>query len=143
MTADSSVNSGNGAQSASEPLQGTGLNASMTVNDMQKSLEWYQNVLGFSVTQKYEREGRLVAASLAAGAARILIGQDDGAKGWDRVKGVAISLQITTAQNIDEVANRVRAAGGVFDAEPADTPWGARMFRIKDPDGFTFVISSR
>jgi len=143
MTADSSVNSGNGAKSASEPLQGTGLNASMTVNDIQKSLEWYQNVLGFSVTQKYEREGKMVAVSLAAGAARILIGQDDGAKGWDRVKGVAISLQITTAQNIDEVANRVRGAGGVFDAEPADTPWGARMFRIKDPDGFTFVISSR
>lgn len=143
MTADSSVNSGNGAKSAPEPLQGTGLNASMTVNDIQKSLTWYQNVLGFSVDQKYEREGRLAAVSLRAGDARVLIGQDDGAKGWDRVKGVAISLQITTAQSIDEIANRAKAAGGVLEADPADTPWGARMFRIKDPDGFTFVISSR
>ena len=143
MSAESSVNSGNGAKPASEPLQGTGLNASMTVNDIQKSLDWYQNVLGFTVTQKYEREGRLVAASLAAGDAKVLVGQDDGAKGWDRVTGVAISLQITTTQNIDEIADRAKSAGGVLEAEPADTPWGARMFRIKDPDGFTFVISSR
>jgi uncharacterized glyoxalase superfamily protein PhnB len=100
-------------------------------------------VLGFSVVQQYEREGKLVAASLKAGDAKVLIGQDDGAKGWDRVKGVAISLQITTTQNIDEIASRVKAAGGVLEAGPSDTPWGARMFRIKDPSGFTYVISSQ
>jgi uncharacterized glyoxalase superfamily protein PhnB len=143
MTTESSVNSGNGAQPTPASLQGTGLNASMTVNDIEKSLTWYQNVLGFSVVQKYEREGRVVAVSLAAGDARVLIGQDDGAKGWDRVKGVAISLQITTNQNVDEIADRAEAAGGVIEAGPNDTPWGARMFRIKDPDGFTYVISSR
>jgi uncharacterized glyoxalase superfamily protein PhnB len=143
MTTESSVNSGNGAQPTPASLQGTGLNASMTVNDIEKSLTWYQNVLGFSVVQKYEREGRVVAVSLAAGDARVLIGQDDGAKGWDRVKGVAISLQITTNQNVDEIADRAKAAGGVIEAGPNDTPWGARMFRIKDPDGFTYVISSR
>lgn len=141
MTSDSSVDSGNGANRA-EPLQGTALAASMTVNDLHKSLAWYQNVLGFSVDQKFEREGTLRAASLRAGDVRIVIGQDDGAKGLNRVKGVAMSLQITTAQNIDEIAERAKAAGGVLADEPADTPWGARMFRIRDPDGFLFVISS-
>ena len=84
-----------------------------------------------------------VTRSLKAGDVRVVIGQDDGAKGWDRVKGGAMSLQITTNQNIDEIANRARAAGGVLVAEPTETPWGARMFRIKDPDGFIFVISSQ
>ena len=133
MTADTSVN---------EPLQGTALAASMTVNDLQKSLAWYQDVLGFSVDQKHERDGALRAVSLRAGDVRIVIGQDDGAKGLNRVKGVAISLQITTTQNIDEVAARAKAAGSLLADDPADTPWGARMFRIKDPDGFLFVISS-
>lgn len=136
------MNSGNGAKAA-EPLQGTALAASMTVNDLQQSLAWYQDVLGFSVDQKHERDGVLRAVSLKAGDVRIVIGQDDGAKGLNRVKGVAISLQITTTQNIDEIAERVKAAGGVLVADPSDTPWGARMFRITDPDGFLFVISSR
>ncbi|MGZ7032291.1 MAG: VOC family protein [Thermoanaerobaculia bacterium] len=122
-------------------LEGTALNGSFTVNDINKSLEWYQNV-GFTVDQKYDRDGKLVAVSLKAGAARIVIGQDDGAKGWNRKKGEACSLQLTTKQNIDELAARVKAAGVSLAAEPADTPWGSRVFRLKDPDGFTFVISS-
>jgi len=49
---------------------------------------------------------------------------------------------ITTAQNIDEVAKRIKASGGTLDSEPADMPWGARMFRLRDPDGFRLTISS-
>jgi uncharacterized glyoxalase superfamily protein PhnB len=26
-------------------------------------------------------------------------------------------------------------------SEPADMPWGARIFRLVDPDGFKLVIS--
>ncbi len=55
MTADSSIDSGNNAKSA-ELLQGTSLAASMTVNDLQKSLAWYQDVLGFSVDQEHEHD---------------------------------------------------------------------------------------
>jgi uncharacterized glyoxalase superfamily protein PhnB len=52
-----------------------------------------------------------------------------------------MSLQLTTAQNIDELARRVRERGGTLDTEPADV-WGARVFRLRDPDGFKLVISS-
>jgi uncharacterized glyoxalase superfamily protein PhnB len=27
-------------------------------------------------------------------------------------------------------------------SEPVDTPWGVRMFRVRDPDGFRLTISS-
>lgn len=124
-----------------ETVEGSALAASLTVNDINKSLTWYQNA-GFIVDQKYDRDGKLVAASLKAGEARIVIGQDDGAKGWDRKKGEGCSLQITTKQNINDLANRVKARGVSLAAEPSDTPWGTRVFRLKDPDGFTFVISS-
>jgi len=30
----------------------------------------------------------------------------------------------------------------MIDTEPVDTPWGVRMFRLRDPDGFRFAISS-
>jgi len=103
---------------------------------------WYRDVLGFAVDREYERAGALMAVSMRAGAVRILLGQDDGAKGADRVKGEGFSLQITTAQSIDEIAGRIRAHGGTLASEPVDTPWGARMFRLQYPDGFRLTISS-
>ena len=40
------------------------------------------------------------------------------------------------------VAGVWREHGGVLDTEPADMPWGARVFRLRDPDGFKLTISS-
>jgi lactoylglutathione lyase len=133
-----------GAPKRAEPMsfRARTLSASLTVKDLQKSLAWYQDVVGFTIDQKHEREGKLMGVSLKAGDVRILIGQDDGAKGWDRVKGEGFSLQITTAQNIDEVAQRIKQRGGKLVTEPTDMPWGARVFRLQDPDGFKLVISS-
>jgi len=129
--------------SAPESFDGHTLSVSLTVNDLEKSLAWYCDVVGFAVDQKYEREGKVMAVALTAGATRILIGRDDGAKGWERIKGEGFSLQITTAQNVDEVAKRIKASGGTVESEPADMPWGARVFRLKDPDGFRIAISSQ
>jgi lactoylglutathione lyase len=125
-----------------QPFLGRTISASLTVKDLQKSLDWYQDVVGFTVDREHEREGKLMAVSLKAGEIRLLIGQDDGAKGWDRVKGDGFSLHITTDQNIDELANRIKAQGGSLLSEPADMPWGPRVFRVQDPDGFKITISS-
>ncbi len=125
-----------------ENLAASALAASLTVKDLDKSLAWYRDAFGFAVDQKHEREGKLVAVSLKAGDVRVLINQDNGAKGWDRAKGQGLSLQITTNQNVDEIAGRIKDAGGTLETEPKDMPWGARTFRVKDPDGFLFVFSS-
>jgi predicted enzyme related to lactoylglutathione lyase len=124
-----------------EPLDASILSASLTVRDLPASLAWYRDVLGFTVARTFERGGTLFAASLRAGVVPILLTQDDGAKGLDRVKGEGISLQLTTAQNIDELASRVRERGGTLESGPMDV-MGARAFRLRDPDGFKLVISS-
>lgn len=118
------------------------LAASLTVKDLEQSLAWYRDVLGFAVDERYERAGKLFAVSLQAGSVRILIGQDDGSKGLDRVKGLGFSLQLTTDQDIDALAAGIKQRGGTLENDPVDTPWGARMFRLTDPDGFKFTISS-
>ena len=123
-------------------LTGRDLSVSLTVNDLEKSLAWYQDVVGFAVDQKYEREGKLMAVSLQAGEVRVLLTQDDGAQGTDRVKGVGFSMMITTDQNIDDLANAIKGRGGVLDSEPTDMRWGQRIFRLRDLDGFRFTISS-
>lgn len=125
-----------------ESFRARELSASLTVSDIAASLSWYQNVMGFVVDREYARDGKMMAASLKAGDVAILLTQDDGAKGTNRAKGAGFSLQFTTVQGIDELATRIKAAGGVLETEPVDTPWGARVFRLRDPDGFKFVISS-
>ena len=125
-----------------EPFLARTLSASLTVRDLEKSLAWYQDVVGFTVDRRYEREGKLRAVALKAGDVLLLIGQDDGARGWDRVKGEGLSLTITTDQNVDAIAQRIKQHGGSLESEPADMPMGGRIFRLQDPDGFKFAISS-
>ncbi len=118
------------------------LSTSLTVKDIQASLAWYRDVMGFTVDQQHEREGVVRGVSFSAGAVRLLINQDDGAKGMDRVKGEGFSLMFTTSQDIDAIARGITERGGTLDSEPADMPWGARVFRLRDPDGFRLVITS-
>ena len=129
-------------RSTPESLRASELAASLTVKDLAKSVAWYRDVVGFTIDRQHEREGKLVAVSLKAGLVRLLLNQDDGAQGLDRVKGEGFSLQITTSQSIDAIASRIKAAGSPLGSEPADMPWGVRSFRLKDPDGFKLVFSS-
>ena len=124
-----------------ESFRARSIAPSLTCDDIAASLAWYESALGFTVVQRYERGGALRAVSLAAGAVRVLLTQDDFAKGREREKGVGFSLMLTTAQNVDEIAGRVRASGTTLESEPADQ-MGARVFRVRDPNGFLLVISS-
>ena len=116
------------------------LAASLTVSNLEKSVAWYRDVLGCTLERKHEKDGKLFAVSFVAGAVHLLLTQDDGARG-DRTKGEGFSLRLTTAQDIDELAQRIKARGGVLDLEPTDM-FNARVFRLRDPDGFKFAISS-
>ena len=128
--------------STSEPFSGQSLQASLTVKDLQKSVTWYTDVVGFTIDRRIERDGKLRGVAVSAGEVRIILNQDDGAKGWTRVKGEGFSLQITTTQSLDEIARRITERGGSLEMEPQDMPWGARIFRLHDPDGFRWTIST-
>lgn len=126
---------------AHPPLVAQSLEASLTTTDVGRSRDWYRDVLGFDVDREFRRDDRLFAVSMRAGGVRILLTQDDGAKGSDRVKGQGFSLQITTTQDIDAIADHAKRAGAALESEPADA-WGVRVFRLRDPDGFRLVFSS-
>jgi uncharacterized glyoxalase superfamily protein PhnB len=114
----------------------------MTVGDVEVSLPWYRDILGFHVAETWEHEGKVMGASLVAGNSRLMIMQDDWAKGRDRVKGVGIRLHMTTTDDVDALAAKIEERGGVLESPPADMPWGARAFSVRDPDGFGMTISS-
>jgi uncharacterized glyoxalase superfamily protein PhnB len=125
-------------------INATNLGCSITCKDLEASLRFYRDVIGFSVAHTFEHEGKVVGAVVTAGDCRIVLNQDDGKLGWDRIKGQGSSLQINVASaaDVDAAAARIKAAGGTLLSEPADRPWGARMFQFTDPDGFKLGAST-
>lgn len=123
------------------PLQAKSMAPSLTVDDLQKSISFFEG-LGFGVEERWEENGVLNGVMLRAGEARIGLTQDDWKKGRDRRKGVGMRIFIETAQDVDGLAARAKAAGIALDAEPHDTPWGSRAFEATEPSGFGLTISS-
>lgn len=142
MNGNVEIPPGGPRRASPETFRGREISVSLTVHDLQKSLAWYRDVIGFWVTSTHERDGKPVAVSLKAGNVRLLISQDDGGKGAERVKGEGFSIYITTVQDVDELARRIQQRGGTLEMEPTDVPWGARVFRLRDPDGFRIAIAN-
>lgn len=129
-------------RSQPETFRARSISVSLTAKNFEKSLKWYTEVLGFTLDRHYERDGKVVGAAIKAGDVTISLNQDDGKKGMDRIVGQGFSMMFTTTQSVDDVAARVKAAGGTLDMEPADMPWGARIFTLTDPDGYKLVVTS-
>ena len=91
-------------------LNGRGVMPSLTVNNLQQSLDFFGG-LGFEVEDRWEEDGKLLGAMLKAGDARLGLSQDDGKKGLNRVKGVGMRIYIEAADDIDQVAARAKASG--------------------------------
>lgn len=129
-------------RSQPESLRLAGLTASLTVNDIQKSLAWYRDVLGFFVKDRWEDGGTLYGVEIQAGTVTFILNQDDFSKGRDRVKGVGLRLYGNTRQDIDRLAQDIQSRGGVLAQEPQDREWGTRDFSIVDPDGYRLSITT-
>lgn len=123
-----------------ESLRLSEVTVSVTVNDLARSKAWYCDVLGFTVAEEWKWEGRVVGYRLVAGRSSVMLGQDDFAKGRDRVKGVGSRFYLSTTQSVDAIAERIKSKGHRLDTEPTDQEWGARDFNVTDPDGFKLTI---
>ena len=125
-----------------ETLRLRGVSPSFTANDLQRSIAFYRDVLGFVTGDEWRGEnGVLTGCEMHAGSVVFVLTQDDFAKGRDRKKGIGTRLHVTTAQDIDRLAAEIKARGGALDQEPTDMPWGERLFMITDPDGFKLSIA--
>jgi uncharacterized glyoxalase superfamily protein PhnB len=125
-------------------LNATTLGASLTCKDIEASIKFYRDTIGFAVPQTMEREGKVVAAVAVSGNITIVLNQDDGKLGWDRTKGQGFYLQINVASaaDVDAAAARVKASGATLLSDASDRPWGVRMCQFLDLDGFKLGVST-
>lgn len=115
---------------------------SFTVNDVERSLRFYRDILGFVVTERWMKEGKLQGVEIAAGSVTLMLGQDDWKRGRNRAKGEAFRIYCETAQNVDRLAQQILARGGELSQGPTDQAWGMRDFAVTDPDGFKLTIGA-
>ena len=123
-----------------ESLRLRSMSAALTVNDLAKSIAFYQDVVGFTPGDRWEDEGELRGIEMKAGICDLWLNQDDFARGRDRTKGVGMRLWASTTQDITQMAARIKAGGGVLDYEPRRSPWGEFTFALVDPDGYKITI---
>ena len=107
-----------------------------TVNDLGRSMRFYTDVLGFVVGERWTDGDIVRGVSLKAGACSLGLSQDDWSRGRDRKKGEGVRLWCETAQDIDALAARIKAAGSQLTEEATDQPWGVRTIALDDPDGY-------
>jgi catechol 2,3-dioxygenase-like lactoylglutathione lyase family enzyme len=117
-------------------------NVSLTCSDIQKSIHFYTEGLGFEIVRKMDRDGAIQFVMLKAGNAMIGLGQDDFAKGKDRQKGIGLRVWLNTTQDIATLADRATAAGLKLDEAPKALPWGPMAFALTDPDGFKLTVAN-
>lgn len=124
------------------PLKPRSLTLSLTASDLQKSIHFYTDGLGFAVSEKWEEGGVVNGVMLKAGDVLLGLSQDDFAKGRDRSKGLGMRLYLETEQDLGAIAKQAKAAGIALESEPGPLPWGPVGFSLADPDGYKLTIAN-
>ncbi|VVB93448.1 Methylmalonyl-CoA epimerase [uncultured archaeon] len=116
------------------------------VNDMQKSVEFYTGVLGFSVSRKIEmEEAGLSAVFLEKDGSKIELMKYRGKNVLKRSKGIEIEVggnsilindHITfSVDDIETTVTQINEKGFVFNLEPIQLEGGMKLASFKDPNG--------
>ena len=97
------------------------------VSNLETSLKWYTEVLGFEVDSCYPEENPVYYDFKGTGVC-FAIGLAEGGKIYH---GGRTNFDV---ENVDELWEKLKNKVDVI--EPIwDTPWGTRKFTIADPDG--------
>src|SRR5687767_3491258 len=83
------------------------LMVALTADDVERSLRFYADGLGFTVEERMEENGKLLGVMLVAGKCHLGLSQDDWGKGRDRKKGVGFRMFVDSMnQDLDALAAR-------------------------------------
>jgi lactoylglutathione lyase len=117
------------------------------VNDINKMVTFYRDVLGFQIDwdghgtyAEFQNEGVRFSMYMRAELPALLDQTPDYPKGLNGTFELAIDLP--TSAEADRVYQAVVAAGGAPVYAPRDEPWGMHSSMIADPEGNLVEIGS-
>ncbi|GAA1000681.1 VOC family protein [Subtercola frigoramans] len=122
----------------------------ITVNDVDESLGFYRDALGFTVRNDVANGGYrwLTLGSDAQPGLEIVLSephagrsQADGDAMQELLTKGVLPIMVFSTDDLDATFERVRAAGAEVLQEPIDQPWGPRDCAFRDPSGNTVRIN--
>ena len=111
----------------------------ISTRDLGRLLEFYQDLLGGSVTYQFPSDGSPEFVSLSLGESTIGIAEDANVSTSSDQR---FSLWIYV-EDCDRIVELVRDRGLEVIEEPADQRWGERVARVADPDGNMVIVGQR
>ena len=118
-----------------------GVTPLLEVFDMNRSVAFYRDMLGFEVVQTWKPNGHFYWAMLKLGGAALMLNgryeDEKRPKQPDarRCAGHADTELYFDCPNVDEAYAHLRAAGCQVE-EPTTTHYGMKQLWLTDPDGF-------
>ena len=112
----------------------------LSVADLERSLRFYRDLLGGTVDYRFPPEGEPAFVTLRLGDSTLGLGATTG--GPQGPAGVGYTL-CAYVPDCDAAVEAIRAAGHEIRAEPNDQPWGERIARAGDPDGYEVLLVAR
>jgi catechol 2,3-dioxygenase-like lactoylglutathione lyase family enzyme len=100
----------------------------LQVKSAEASLQYYRGKLGFREVWRYQSEpGEHLFVAVERDGFRLFLSEF-----LESVVGGQIYLYV---KDVDAVAREFAERGVTFEWAPAETAWGTREFRLRDPDG--------
>jgi lactoylglutathione lyase len=114
------------------------------VKDIEKSLKFYQNIVGLELYGRNERCGRFNydCFSLLITSESILADSHYFNRGKSDIKGNRFEL-IIVVDELEKVYQRCLDNNYPIEVEVEQYPWDMRGFKIVDPDGYFLRITSK
>jgi lactoylglutathione lyase len=119
------------------------LRVALTVDDYDKALGFYRDVLGLPVLEAWDDDAG-GGAVLDAGRATLEVLSTSHAEQVDRIEaGEPVGARVRLALEVDDsagTATALVAAGAELVGGPVVTPWAHRNVRLRDPDGMQLTL---
>ena len=122
------------------------LHTMLRVGDLQRSIDFYTNVLGMELLRTTERPEQKYSLAFVAfgggnqnGEAEIELTYNHGVSEYDL--GSAYGHIALGVDSVSETCDRIRAAGGNITREPGPVKGGKTVIAfVEDPDGYKIEL---
>jgi uncharacterized glyoxalase superfamily protein PhnB len=126
----------------------------LSFEDVGAASEWLERAFGFRERLRYtEPDGQVTHAELELGDGVVMLGNPgrdyqsparhrdvcEDARRWSAVPFVIDGVHVFV-DDVDAHFERARAAGATILAEPEDTPFGERCYRVEDVEGHRWMF---
>lgn len=122
------------------------LHTMLRVADLQRSIDFYTQVIGMNLLRKTERPEQKYSLAFvgygrgnADGSAELELTYNHGVDGYDL--GTAYGHMAFGVENIVETCERIRQAGGTITREPGPVKGGTTVIAfVEDPDRYKIEL---